>query len=245
MKTRGFKMLLLVAAVIGSMQLVSCSKDTSVDENVAQDKSAAIIEKASTSGNSSSGWLDGCIGTLPYEPLSVSEIDALTVMREEELLAKDVYELLFTLYNHQIFSNISESETQHALAVKTLLLKYGLTDPAENHVAGVFSNTDLQEIYNSLIALGTTSLISAFTVGATIEDMDIKDLENHIANDVDNLDILFVFENLEKGSRNHMRSFYRQLIIRGETYIPQFISQEALDLIINTPYEAGSVDCPN
>lgn len=245
MKNRGFRMLFLVAAVVGSMQLGSCSKETSEDKNVAEDKSASFIEKTSTSGSGNSSWIDGCIGALPSEPLSVSEIDALTVMREEELLAKDVYELLFTLYNHQIFSNISESETQHALAVKTLLIKYGLTDPAENHVAGVFSNTDLQEIYNSLIALGTTSLISAFTVGATIEDMDISDLENHITNDVDNLDILFVFENLEKGSRNHMRSFYSQLSIRGVTYIPQFISQETLDLIINTPYEAGSVDCPD
>ena len=244
MKNRGFRMLFLIAVAIGSMQLVSCSKDTSEYNVGAQDNSSSIIEKNATPDVGAGSQIDGCIASLPLEPLSEEEIDALNVMREEELLAKDVYELLYSLYNSQIFSNISESETQHALAVKTLLLKYELPDPAENHVAGVFVNPDLQEIYNQLVALGKTSLISAFTVGATIEDMDIYDLEYHIANDVDNLDILYVFENLVKGSRNHLRSFYLQLKSKGVIYVPQYISQELFDQIINSPHETGHVDCP-
>jgi len=139
-------------------------------------------------------------------------------MREEELLAHDVYVLFYTLYKIPVFNNISLAETQHAGAVKTLLLKYRLPEPALNHVSGVFVNSDLQALYTRLVAEGKGSLTAALSVGATIGDLDINDLHNHISADVDNQDILFVFSNLEKGSRNHLRSFYRLLIAKGLTY---------------------------
>jgi len=243
MKNHGFKMLLLIIAMIGSMQLVSCSKDTSGNYVAADDETVALVEKSSSTGSNVS-WLGGCISSLPLEDLSAKEIQALTFMREEELLAKDTYVLFSTLYNMPIFTNISLSETQHALAVKRLLLRYDLPDPAENHIAGKFENPDLQALYTSLTTMGSTSLISALTVGATIEDMDINDLHTHIATDIDNLDILYVFGNLEKGSRNHMRSFYKHLKAKGVTYVPQYISQKYFDEIISTPHEAGRNVCP-
>ena len=192
-----------------------------------------------------SEYLLSCITSLPVEALSTSEIAALNTMREEELLAHDVYVLFYTLYKIPVFNNISQAETQHAEAVKTLLLKYSLPDPAMNHVAGVFVNSDLQALYTSLVAQGKGSLTAALTVGATIEDLDINDLHNHIAADVDNQDILFVFSNLEKGSRNHLRSFNRLLTARGVTYTPQYISLEYFNQIISSPQETGSVVCPN
>ncbi|MFZ4549736.1 MAG: DUF2202 domain-containing protein, partial [Bacteroidales bacterium] len=211
MKNQGFIMLLLVAAMIGSMQLVGCSKDTTENLLVADEESANILEKNSASASADAILVDSCINSFPVEPLSAAEIDALTTMREEELLAKDVYVLMYSLYKVPVFNNISKSETQHTLAISTLLNKYGLTDPAINHVAGIFVNPDLQALYTSLVAQGNTSLISAFTVGATIEDLDINDLHTHIATDIDNQDILFVFGNLERGSRNHIRAFNRLL----------------------------------
>jgi hypothetical protein len=243
MKNHGFKMLILIIAIIGSMQLVSCSKDTSDDYVAAEDETAALVEKSSSSGSNAS-WLGGCISSLPLEDLSAEEIEALTFMREEELLAKDVYVLFSSLYNIPIFTNISLSETQHALAVKRLLLRYNLPDPAENHVAGEFENQDLTTLYTSLTTLGSTSLVDALFVGATIEDMDINDLHTHIATDIDNLDILYVFGNLEKGSRNHMRSFYKHLKAKEVIYEPQYISQEYFDAIISSPHEAGRNVCP-
>ncbi|MDO9258187.1 MAG: DUF2202 domain-containing protein [Bacteroidales bacterium] len=241
MKNQGLKILFLIAAMIGSMQLIGCSKDTAEDYTVTADESAAIIEKIAAEAI----LVDSCINALLVEPLSEAEIDALNTMREEELLAKDVYVALYALYNVPVFNNISKSETQHASAVGSLIVKYGLPDPALNHVAGVFVNADLQALYTSLVAQGSTSLISAFTVGATIEDLDINDLQNHIATDVDNQDILFVFGNLDRGSRNHMRAFNRQLKAQGVTYTPQFISQEFFDQIISTPNETGTGVCPN
>jgi len=239
MKNQGIRILFLVAAIIGTMQLGSCSKDTAEEYTVTADESVASIEKLAAEAL----LVDSCINALPVESLSEAETDALIFMREEELLAKDVYVMLYSIYNVPVFNNISKSETQHALAVGSLLVKYGLPDPALNHVAGVFENSDLQALYTSLVAQGSTSLISAFTVGATIEDVDINDLHTHITTDIDNQDILFVFGNLERGSRNHMRAFNRQLTAQGVTYTPQFISQEFFDQIISTPNETGTGVC--
>jgi hypothetical protein len=198
-------------------------------------------------GNRGAGsdYLFSCITSLPVETLTTSEINALNTMREEELLAHDVYIMLYSVYKIPVFNNISQAETQHTEAVKTLLLKYSLPDPALNHVAGVFVNPDLQALYTSLVTQGKASLIAALTVGATIEDLDINDLHNHIAADVDNQDILFVFGNLEKGSRNHLRAFNRLLTAKGITYTPQYISVEYFNQIISSAQETGSVVCPN
>jgi hypothetical protein len=81
--------------------------------------------------------------------------------------------------------------------------------------------------------------LAGFVVGATIEDLDIHDLNNW-ALEIDNQDISFVYDNLNKGSRNHLRSFYSQIISSGGTYSAQFISQTDFDLIVNSPAETGS-----
>jgi hypothetical protein len=250
MKIRRLRMLFLVATMIGSMQLFSCSKDNGTPVNPLAGSDGISVLTKKTEANASANLagnengMGGCISTLPAEELSEAEIEALTTMREEELLAHDVYVQLYTKFKMPIFNNISKSETQHTLAIKSLLVKYNLTDPALNHVSGVFVNADLQALYTSLVAQGTVSLNAALTVGCTIEDLDIYDLHNHIANDVDNQDILFVFGNLEKGSRNHMRSFYTLLKKRGITYVPQFISVEYFNQIVTTPHEIGSGPCP-
>ena len=179
--------------------------------------------------------------TLPYEELSEAETDALTVMREEELLAHDVYVFLSELYTIPVFSNISRSELQHSNAIAGLLVKYSLPDIAADHQPGVFVNQDLQSLYNVLTAQGEISLTEALKVGATIEDLDIKDLMD-LREAIDNQDIGIVFANLTKGSRNHLRSFSTLLSRRGVTYIPQFISQELYDQIINSPHERGCVN---
>ncbi len=86
--------------------------------------------------------------------------------------------------------------------------------------------------------LGSTSISDALQVGATIEDLDIFDLENALTK-IDNQDIELVYDNLTKGSRNHLRSFYSNILIASETYVPQFITQEKFDAIVNSPMETG------
>ena len=179
------------------------------------------------------------ITSFPKENLNPFEIASLTSMREEDKLAYDVYLSLYNKWGVKIFTNISTSEQVHTQAVLTLLNKYELADPAEAKPIGVFKDSTLQNLYFQLISQGNISELEAFKVGATIEDLDIFDLKNWRAN-MDNQDIIYVYDNLSKGSRNHMRSFYSQLINSGTIYNAQYISQSELDSIINSPKEDGS-----
>jgi len=75
-------------------------------------------------------------------------------------------------------------------------------------------------------------------VGATIEDLDIADLEEHLA-ETNKSDIQLVYNNLMKGSRNHLRAFYSNLVAMGIAYVPQYISQQEYEAIVSSPTETG------
>ncbi len=168
--------------------------------------------------------------------LSQEEKDMILKMREEEKLARDVYQFLYDKYpSLTIFANITSSEQVHMDRVLTLIEKYSLTDPALPN-PGEFSDEELQNLYDQLTAAGEVSEVEALKVGATIEDLDIFDLEDCMSR-TDNPDILNVFENLDCGSRNHMRAFISNLSLLNETYTPQFISPEEFEAIISTPRE--------
>ncbi|MBC8186146.1 DUF2202 domain-containing protein [candidate division KSB1 bacterium] len=181
--------------------------------------------------NNRTDFCSSCI-QMPKQDVSEHEKAALIYMREEEKLARDVYLTLFEKWNFVIFQNIANSEDRHTNAVKQLLDKYEIEDPVQNDEVGVFTNVELKQLYDNLIAKGETSLLDAFIVGATIEDVDIFDLNERIEV-TDNDDIKCVFNNLKQGSEKHMRSFVRQIERNGGTYEAQYISQEELDEILS------------
>ena len=156
-------------------------------------------------------------------------------MREEEKLARDVYIKLYEIYGLRVFNNISQSEQRHMNDVMCLLEFYNIEDPASD-VLGVFENTTLQNLYDSLIIQGNISLIEALKVAATIEDVDIYDLME-FSEDTTNPAIISIFDGLTCGSRNHMRSFISQLTNNGASYTPQFIDALLFDEIINSNRE--------
>jgi hypothetical protein len=147
----------------------------------------------------------------PADPsgLSAAEAEALLYMREEEKLAHDVYSAFYEQWGQAIFQNISQSEQTHTEAVKALLERYGLADPA-SATAGVFTNPELQALYTDLVARGSQSLEEALRVGVDIEELDILDLQTRLGQ-TDNADIQQVFNNLLQGSNNHLRAFNRTL----------------------------------
>ena len=158
--------------------------------------------------------------------LSELEINSLMHLREEEMLAYDVYTFLSGLYDVPIFRNIAKSEMIHTTRVKELIDKYELEDPALNHEPGVFKNDGLQELYDLLTEKGKVSYEDAIVVGLTIEDLDINDLEMALENEVDNEDIVEVYNFLLMGSKNHMKAFFFHAKSNDIEYIPQYISKE-------------------
>ena len=94
----------------------------------------------------------------------------------------------------------------------------------------------MQSLYTQLISKGRVSLLSAFQVGATIEDLDISDLNSSLSV-TNNQDVRLVYNFLNKGSRNHLRSFYKNILNTNGTYTPTYISQAEFDLIVNSAME--------
>lgn len=142
--------------------------------------------------------------------LDDAEAQGLLHMREEEKLARDVYLALYAKWGKTVFSKIIESEQRHMDAIKRLLDKYRLADPAAGLGPGEFADPVFGFFYAQLVERGTQSLAAAFEVGVTIEEMDISDLESRLL-ETDNPDIRRVYTNLLSASRQHLKTFQAQL----------------------------------
>lgn len=197
--------------------------------------------KGNGPGQGFNGGLEAYLLSLPKEKLSVQERKGLLHMREEEKLARDVYLSFSQMWGQRIFANIAQSEQRHMDAVKVLLDKYELKDPIKDDTIGVFSDPTLQGLYTDLVNQGSVSLIEALRVGATIEDLDIYDLQGFL-NQADNKDVKTLYQNLLKGSRNHMRGFVPLLESMGEKYVAQYLTQEEVDEIAHSEMERGIYD---
>lgn len=195
-------------------------------------------------GGPSMGQANTCLleylATTPTQELSQEEARGLIHMREEEKLARDVYLYFADLYSSRIFSNIARSEQQHMDAVKALLDRYAIEDPVVDDSPGTFTDAAFDSLYQGLIAQGSESEVEALLIGAMIEDLDIADLQEELYVS-DNEDVDTIYQNLMKGSRNHFRSFTFALSQWGETYRPQYLSQDEADAIIQSPMERGVV----
>jgi hypothetical protein len=179
------------------------------------------------------------IAEFPSEELNQGEIDGLIYMREEEKLARDVYISLYNYWGKRVFNNISVSENRHMESIKILLNKYNIEDPVNIDSIGLFKNETLHVLYDSLIQKGYSSMIEALKVGALIEEIDIIDIQRELENNVDNQDIKFVYNNLFKGSENHLRAFVRNLSRQAINYSPQVMVLSEYQLIINDVQTRG------
>ncbi len=181
------------------------------------------------------------INSFPQEPISDQELYYLNKMVQEEKLARDVYAYFGEKYNQPSFNLIAEAEERHMEAVSAIFERYGLENPVTDLAPGEFKDPNMKALFEDLIERGSIDLGQAYLVSATIEDMDINDLKECLSG-VDNQDIRFVFQNLQKGSRNHMRAFSTMMDTMGMTYTPQFMNSEEFQFIINSQWERGPVD---
>ena len=173
--------------------------------------------------------------------LSATEISNLEFMREEEKLARDVYLTLDGYWGTQtqVFANIAESEQSHTSSIDYLLDKYDIEDPVLHDEIGLFTNTELQELYDTLVAKGTQSLIDGLYVGALIEEVDMEDITAAI-NDTDERSIILVYSNLLDGSENHLRAFVDVIEKQGLTYEAQVLESDEVEYILESESDSGS-----
>ena len=155
-------------------------------------------------------------------PVASATVDAavakeLTYMREEERLARDLYQAIAKLYpdNATAFTRIATSEQRHFESVGLLLTRYGIADPAANSSAGTYADVDLTRLYADLLATAKGSLTDAYGAGVTVETTDIADLKEILATSGLPADVTQVLTNLLAGSQNHLAAF--TALVDGKT----------------------------
>ncbi|MCB0689967.1 MAG: DUF2202 domain-containing protein [Saprospiraceae bacterium] len=240
---------MLVLAMFAILSFSQCQKDANFQEmhqyalnDYGTQNNGVAIQ---TNGNSNTVDVCECLtNNFSIQDVNEAEKEALVFMREEEKLARDVYQYFYEKYNYRVFNNITRSETRHMETILCLVERYGLTDPVQNNDYGIFQNQELATLYQNLIEQGSQSLNDALAVGALIEDLDINDLMTlSESGNIDNEDILAVFGELTRGSRNHLRAFVKNLNQYGENYAPVYISQDYFAGIINSDRERGTGLC--
>ena len=164
------------------------------------------------------------------------EAAMLRWLREEEKLAHDVYVSLQG--RSMVFTNIAASEQSHTEAVRTLLDRYGIADPSAGRAAASFADPALQALYDTLAARGGTSNVAALQVGAEVEELDIADIRE-MRGVATHADVRATLDSLERGSRNHLRSFWRQLQMAGAGYTPQHLDAAEFRAIAESAPETG------
>lgn len=218
MRNSNYIKLVVISVVLLSIQtLMSCSEDNTSD--ALTNDVGDIIDTEETKNDST---------------LTQTDLEALLFMLEEEKLARDTYQFLDDTWSINQFSNIKSSEQKHINLVESLLKEFNIDYTILPY--GEFQNQDLQALYNQFIIKGKINKENALQIGATIEDLDIVDLENNL-NATTNASIIEVFENLQCGSRNHLRSFVSSIEKSGDTYTPQFLTITEYNLIVNNSHE--------
>lgn len=139
----------------------------------------------------------------------MDENSRLQYLIEEEKLAHDVYQRFEELWGVRIFSNIMASEVTHQQLLEPLLASKGIADP-RSPMAGVFSDPEIQRMYDQLVQQGSASLTEAYKAGVTIEQKDIADLSADLKTTTD-AGTTAVLQRLLAGSQNHLQAFESQL----------------------------------
>lgn len=180
------------------------------------------------------GFSAQTLSQYPIGVLTPEEEEWILYMAEEEKLARDVYLNYYDKWGSQVFSNIAGSEQTHMDSMALLIDRYGLENPV-NDERGVFTNQDLQAVYNDLVSSGAVSEIDALKNSAYIEELDIVDLDDAIAS-TDKQDLILVYNNLRSGSENHLRAFIRNLGVLQPGFEPGpvILPQDEFDKIVGS-----------
>lgn len=132
----------------------------------------------------------------------------LSMARDEERMARDLYTLFAAKYGVAPFTNIRFSEQRHYDSIGVLLTRYGVGDPSVGKAAGVYANADVQKLYDAWKAQGLKSVTAAYQVGVDLEKRDIADL-TAIRNRTTATDVKAVLTNLLAASGNHLAAYTR------------------------------------
>lgn len=163
-----------------------------------------------TGAGMGAGMRDGsCLGAgvaAAQGVLTDRQKTTLVAMAQEEKLAHDLYAAFAGKFPSPVFDHIAAAETRHLGAIRTLLARYGLSDPTAGTAAGEFSDQSAQSTYDRLLARGTTGQTAALQVGQEVERTDIADLRKALTG-LTAPDVTQVYQHLAAASARHLTAF--------------------------------------
>lgn len=149
----------------------------------------------------------GCLlGTATIGSLTTEQQTTLTANAEEEKLAHDLYAEFANRYDAAVFDRIAGAETMHLSAVRTLLDRYGITDPTADRAPGSFATPAVQTTYDDLLTKGLAGERAALEVGVTVETADIDQLRTALEG-LTAPDVQRVYTHLRMASEHHLAAF--------------------------------------
>jgi len=142
--------------------------------------------------------------------LSLNQIDEIKAIIEEEKLARDIYSEFYRLHSEGIFLEISKDEQKHMDRILTLVDIYKFEDPVKTNPPGVFSDPNVQVLYNQLLLEGTKSLEDALKVAIKLEKIDKEDISK-TKSKTSALSSIDTFDFLMTGSKYHLDKYTKYL----------------------------------
>jgi len=140
--------------------------------------------------------------------LTAAQKTTLASMAQEEKLAHDLYAAFAARYDVIVFDHIVRAESQHQAVVRTLLQRYGVSDPTAGQPVGKFTDPIVQATYDKLLAQGQQSQSAALAVGQQVERDDIAALKA-AESGLTAPDVKQVYANLLAASQRHLTAFTR------------------------------------
>ena len=150
-------------------------------------------------------------GNAPTGTLANAQRTTLAAMAEEQQLAHDLYLAFAAKYGASVFGCMSSNEATQLTDTRNLLQLYAVADPTAGQPAvGTFSTVSTQQLYDKLLAQGTTS-DTALAVARAVESTRITNL-NAAAADLTpagsaaspSPDVLQLYTNLLDASRSQL-----------------------------------------
>ncbi|MFG1949238.1 DUF2202 domain-containing protein [Nonomuraea sp. NPDC048826] len=146
--------------------------------------------------------------SIPKGTLTAEQKSTLAAAAEQEKMARDLYAAFADQYGLRFFDGIAAAEARHLTAVRTMLARYGASDPTEGKAAGEFASAPVRAAYDRLLAEGKNSAQAALTAGRRAEQARIDALRKALPG-LTAPDVRQLYGNLLRAEHMHLTAFGR------------------------------------
>ncbi len=176
------------------------------------------------------------LAELPLGNPSSEQVNGIVFIHEEEKLAFLLCNAFYRIWQTEIFSTLRDSEKSHIGAMEVLGDKYSLELHADLKAAEL-KHTELQALFDSLLAEGQPSVENALEATAALEELSVIELRVQSQRTAELNDFNLTYSKLLKASRNHLRLIVNQLLQQGISYSPRYLTQREFNDIIDSGIE--------